>query len=511
MSISTSRGTGNNRKDLLSTVIRGFLAEHASFAGQVNSDGRLYVITSTSQREQVLSDLEGELHAWQLKSYDPTEPILEFSGQKGPIWIMQLLFPDKKVMQRNRGKLAPSYYAMSRDLAGEAMEKLLNSQLDAISVHFREDAAAVMLGTLVGMELAAYTFNGASSGEMPALKLHLEGVTQECLDEAIAIATGTNLARHLVNLPPNVLYPDSYATAIKGLFENTPGISVEIWDEAKLATENMNLMLAVGGASAHQPRLVKICYRPGGENDKKAPIVLVGKGITFDSGGLDLKPASNMRLMKKDMGGSAAIVGAFYSLIQDGIQKPMDLYLALAENAISSNSFRPSDVITSRSGKTVEIHNTDAEGRLVLADALALAKEQAGDERARAIISVATLTGAMKVGLGVGMGGYFASDDDLSEKIAQASQKSGDLMWEVPLFDGYTSLLKTQFADINHCATGSFGGAITAALFLHSFVDPTVFAHFDIYSWNDNAVGALREVGGSGQAVQCLRELVKSY
>ena len=198
---------------------------------------------------------------------------------------------------------------------------------------------------------------------------------------------------------------ESYANIVESLFSRKAGVKVSVWDE-KIAKENMNLINAVGGAAERQPRFVHIGFRPKA-SDKLKPIALVGKGLCFDSGGLDIKPSGAMRNMKKDMGGSAAIVGLFYSLINGSFKKPLDIYLPMAENAISGSAFRPGDVFTSRSGKTVEIHNTDAEGRLVLAEALTYASEQTGEHKPRAIINAATLTGAVKVGLGVGMGGFF--------------------------------------------------------------------------------------------------------
>jgi leucyl aminopeptidase len=237
----------------------------------------------------------------------------------------------------------------------------------------------------------------------------------------------------------------------------------------------------------------------------------VGKGVTFDSGGLDIKDAAGMRLMKKDMGGAAAVVGALYSYLQQGGQRPLDVYVPLAENAISGKSYRPGDVIRSKSGMTVEIHNTDAEGRLVLADSLALAAAQQGEQKPCAIVVAATLTGAIKVGLGSDIAGLFASHEGLAEGLLRASKEYGDPMWRMPLYDAYRPKLETSVADINHCAVGSYGGAITAALFLAEFVKGHAFAHLDIYAWTDGERGALREGGGSGQAVQALASLISTF
>lgn len=272
----------------------------------------------------------------------------------------------------------------------------------------------------------------------------------------------------------------------------------------------MNLMLAVGKASETQPRLVRIKYRPK-PAAKKSPIAFVGKGITFDSGGLDIKPPAGMRLMKKDMGGSAALVGWFHWLVTSGSDLPVDVYLSLAENAISANAFRPGDIYTGRNGKSVEIHNTDAEGRLVLADALSLAAEGEGGKKPKKVVCVATLTGAAKIGLGADIAAYYSNQDELISQVATASRKSGDYAWNMPLFEGYVNLLKSNVADINHCASSPFGGSITAALYLKEYVQKLPFLHFDIFAWNDRPRGALREQGGSGQAVALLIELAKLW
>jgi leucyl aminopeptidase len=225
---------------------------------------------------------------------------------------------------------------------------------------------------------------------------------------------------------------------------------------------------------------------------------LVGKGITFDSGGLDIKPSSGMRLMKKDMGGSAAVLGVMYWAASTGLKVSLDAYLAMAENAIGSNSFRPSDVITARNGMAIEIHNTDAEGRLVLADAMDVAAT--AKEKPRYLIDVATLTGAIKVALGAQLAGLFSNDNRLSSSIGAAGIEIGDLSWTMPLFKRYNSQMNTIFADTVNAVDG-FGGAVTAALFLEKFTRDIPWAHLDVYAWKDSSDGAWSENGGSGQSV----------
>ncbi|MEK7357338.1 MAG: leucyl aminopeptidase family protein, partial [Bdellovibrionota bacterium] len=257
------------------------------------------------------------------------------------------------------------------------------------------------------------------------------------------------------------------------------------------------------------PCLVHLSYRPKMKTADARPIAIVGKGVTFDSGGLDVKPSSGMRWMKKDMGGSAASVGLAYWAVTSGLPLPLDIYLSLAENAIGGASFRPGDVITARNGTTVEIGNTDAEGRLVLADALDVAVTR--KEMPAAVINIATLTGAIKVGLGADIAGLFSNNDSLATEIEEAGRRTGDLSWRMPLFQPYKSMLRSTFADTNNCSDGGFGGAITAALFLEMFVKDVPWAHLDIYAWKDGSGGPYAESGGNGQPIQALASVLEKF
>ncbi|MGE4132628.1 MAG: M17 family metallopeptidase [Bdellovibrionales bacterium] len=366
--------------------------------------------------------------------------------------------------------------------------------------------AAQWPSVVMGLELALYRYRRVRSSEEPAFKIELAAkgkpVSMKTLEAALASAQAVNLARHLVNLPPNQLYPKSYADFVSGIFAGVKGCKVEVWDEKRLKKENMRLLMAVGRGSQHKPRLVHIRYRGGGT---KPLVALVGKGITFDSGGLDIKPSSGMRLMKKDMGGSAAVAGAALWTVLTGAKCNVDFYLALAENSVSGRSFRPSDVVTSRRGLSVEIHNTDAEGRLVLADALDVAVSQKPPPKA--VVDVATLTGAIKVALGSSVAGLFSNQVGLRQKLQSGGQQVGELMWAMPLVQKYQSQMRSNFADMVNSVDG-FGGAITAALFLEKFVGEVPWAHLDIYAWKDGPEGALLEAGGSGQGVLSLVEFL---
>ncbi len=412
--------------------------------------------------------------------------------------------------KEHQKRLLMGDFVFGRDLAGLTLSRL-ETQKRALhlSIDFGKLSLDFVRGFLFGLDLADYRYRSVMSGSLKdsfSLSLKWKGkvVDSEIVKEVSKLSRACNLARHLVNLPPNLLNPRTYSELIRNLFKGS-AIKTEIWDSSRLRKEKMNLLLAVGEGALHQPCLVKLSFS-GAAKKKSKPMAFVGKGITFDSGGLDLKPSSGMRWMKKDMGGSAAVVGFAYYVSQSKPDLACEFYLPLAENSVSERAFRPGDVFVSRSGKSVEIHNTDAEGRLILADALTLAREQDPS----AIINVATLTGAIKAGLGAEIAGLFSNQDRLAAKLESASEKTGDWIWRMPLFQKYRGSFKSNVADFANASDG-FGGAVTAALFLESFVDGTPWAHLDIYAWKDSAEGPWLESGGSGQAVALLAQFISNY
>ncbi len=429
---------------------------------------------------------------------------LFFHGQHGPVWVYQKEF--KKIPVSHFGLLEESVYSHYRDLAGGLWLQAQNLDILQIKVEWHSEDPMALMGFLVGLELSSYQFKNAFSVSTRP-KPRFDFVFNRSWTEknnfekiktcALVLGESTNWARHLVNLPPNLLNPESFSQIAVKVFSSLKNVHVQVWSEKKLKAENMNLHLNVGMGSESPPRLVRISYQP---KSKKQPIAFVGKGITFDTGGLNLKPGSGMRLMKKDMGGAAACFGIARAAALLPSDQPLEFYLALAENSVDGKSYRPSDVIKARNGLMVEIHDTDAEGRLVLADALSLA----ADANPKEIIDLATLTGAIKVGLGADLPGLFSNDDGLSDRLAQAAQKAGEPLWRMPLYSKYFSALTSHFADMTNCGEGGFAGAITAALFLEKFVQRKPWAHLDIYAWNDKAQGAQLQTGGSGQMVQAL-------
>jgi leucyl aminopeptidase len=263
----------------------------------------------------------------------------------------------------------------------------------------------------------------------------------------------------------------------------------------------------VGRASSEAPRLVELRWSPRGGEDLPR-LTLVGKGVCFDSGGLDIKPGSGMALMKKDMGGAAVAFGLAHMLMSAGIRARLRVLVPMVENSISGNAYRPGDVLATRKGLTVEVGNTDAEGRLVLCDALALADEEPSD----LIIDFATLTGAARVALGPELPALFGNDDSVVQTLALAAAEEHDPLWPMPLWAGYDDELASKIADLNNVAASAFAGAIFGALFLKRFVnDATPWVHIDLYAWNPKDRPG-RSVGGEAQALRAAyRYLVKRF
>ena len=311
---------------------------------------------------------------------------------------------------------------------------------------------------------------------------------------AAAVAAG----RDLVNTPANDLGPAEIEAAVQALAERF-GAAVAVTVGEALEKE-FPLVHAVGAASPRAPRLIDLTWGPA-----DAPrVTLVGKGVVFDTGGLDIKPASNMLLMKKDMGGAAAALAAAEMIMGADLPVRLRLIVPSVENAIAGDAFRPGDVIRSRAGLTVEIGNTDAEGRLILADALDLADADAPD----LILDFATLTGAARVALGPDLPAFFTEDEALAGAVAEAGRRVNDPVWRLPLHAPYAGQLDSKVADLNNAPGGGFAGAITAALFLRRFVRRTrAHVHFDLYGWNPSTKPG-RPEGGEVQTARLAYALV---
>lgn len=402
--------------------------------------------------------------------------------------------------------------AAARALAGRG------SAVFALGQQDRQQTVAVAEGVALG----AYTYaeqhgvGKSGSAKTPLARATVTGLGGEeaaaAQAEVEALVEGVCYARDLVNTPPNLLFPESFADDVVRR-AGEAGVEVEVWDPQRLAEEGCGGIIGVGQGSARGPRLVTLRYTPQGASKHLA---LVGKGITFDSGGLCLKPGASMVTMKMDMGGAAACAAATLASAELGLPVQVTAYLCLAENMTGDLAQRPGDVVTMRGGRTVEIINTDAEGRLVMADGLALATEQQPD----AIVDVATLTGACIVALGERTMGIMGNDEELRDTLVRLGTESGDTAWALPMPEEIRPTLDTPVADLKHTGERS-AGAMVAATFLQEFVGtrgegeqarPIPWAHLDIAgpAFNEKAAWGYHPKGGTGAGVRPLVALARS-
>ena len=346
----------------------------------------------------------------------------------------------------------------------------------------------------LGWLLAGYSFEKYRKSPLPAVQFKVpKGVNAARLE---VIAAGEALTRDLVNTPASDMGPDQLEAACHDLAERFDA-QVDVITGAALLVHNLPLIHAVGRAADQQPRLIDMRWGTQGPT-----LTLVGKGVCFDTGGLNLKPGNSMGLMKKDMGGAANVLGLAQMIMALDLPLCLRVLIPAVENAVSSNSFRPQDILTSRKGLTVEINNTDAEGRLVLADALALGDE----ERPDLMISMATLTGAARVAVGPDLAPFYTDSDALAQVLSISGARVADPVWRMPFWDPYESLIEPGIADLDNAPAGGFAGSITAALFLRRFVEQAKdYVHFDIYSWQRTAAPG-RSKGGLGQGPRALLE-----
>jgi leucyl aminopeptidase len=385
----------------------------------------------------------------------------------------------------------------------------------AIGVSLPGEGPLQTQAAVEGALLGGYRFHGAKAKKDDAVDL-ARVVVRGALDDddlkrALSTAKSVYWVRDRVNTPPNELYPAHFADLVSTACAELP-VEVEVWDEERLAQDGFGGILGVGGGSQRPPRLVALRYRPEGAT---AHVALVGKGITFDSGGLSLKPAASMVGMKYDMTGSATVAGVIMAAAELGAPVSITAWMCLAENMPSGTALRPNDVITIRGGKTVEVLNTDAEGRLVLADGLQAASEENPD----LIVDVATLTGAARVALGERYAGLMGHEG-ARELIQEAALNQGELVWPMPLPDELRKGLESDVADIANVATGStLGGMLVAGLFLREFVGEREvdgvstripWAHLDIAGPASNSSGPYGHTpkGPTGAVVRTLIELV---
>jgi len=345
--------------------------------------------------------------------------------------------------------------------------------------------------------LGSYRFALYRKAERRQVRLELaQSIDRDDLDRTVEAVT---LARDLINTPANDMGPAELEAAVRSLAARH-GADIQATVGSDLLAENFPLIHAVGRASERAPRLIELKW-----GDREHPrVALVGKGVCFDSGGLDIKPESAMLLMKKDMGGAASVLALAHMIMDRGLKVRLTVLIPAVENSISGAAFRPRDVYPSRKGLTVEVGNTDAEGRLVLADALALADESAPE----LLIDMGTLTGAARVALGPDVPPFYTADESLAAALARHAATENDPLWRLPLWQPYDALLDSKVADLNNVSSGNFAGSILCALFLKRFVEAaTAWLHIDIYAWTPAAKPG-RPEGGECQAARALYALL---
>ncbi|WP_300546697.1 leucyl aminopeptidase family protein [Roseovarius sp.] len=345
----------------------------------------------------------------------------------------------------------------------------------------------------LGWLLSHYAFDRyRSQNPAKARLIAPEGVDAGRIE---VIAAGEALTRDLINTPASDLGPDALEAACATI-AGQHGAEIKTICGPDLLQQNFPLIHTVGRAAETEPRLIDMHW-----GDSGPKLTLVGKGVCFDTGGLNLKPGNSMALMKKDMGGAATVLGLAHMIMALKLPLQLRVLIPAVENAVAGNAFRPGDILTARNGLTVEINNTDAEGRLVLADALALAAEDKPD----LILSMATLTGAARVAVGPDLSPYYTDDATLVSALEAAAAKVADPVWRMPFHTPYEALIEPGIADLDNAPSGGFAGSITAALFLRRFTEGLPYGHFDIYGWNPTAAPA-RPKGGVGMGARALLE-----
>ncbi len=448
-----------------------------TFAEGADAPRPLYLVRSKDVPD-ALPTLEPGQRAW-----------IEASGFKGKAGEVLLLpGPDGQVSAALGGLGSAKDHARGRFLAAS-----LRAKLPAGNWRFETDLTGPELEeAALAWLLAGYRFDRYASGSAAKAQLVApDGVDAARLEN---IAAGEALARDLINTPASDMGPDELEAAAQALAD-AQGASLTVTRGDDLLEANFPMIHTVGRASPRAPRLIDMRW-----GDDGPTVVLVGKGVAFDTGGLNLKPGASMGLMKKDMGGAANVLGLAQMIMGAGLPVQLRVLIPAVENAVSGGAFRPGDILTSRKGLTVEINNTDAEGRLVLADALALADETPPD----LMISMATLTGAARVAVGPDLAPFYTDDDGDAAAVAVSAATVRDPVWRMPFWDPYEKMIEPGIADLDNAPKGGFAGSITAALFLRRFVTATPrYMHFDIYGWTPSAAPG-RPKGGVGQGIRAL-------
>ncbi len=455
-------------------------------------------------------------HADQLTSGALTRAISagRFKGERGQ--VMDLIAPagttEERVVLVGAGDAAKFDDLAAEQAAAAAYQTIKLSGMKTLTVRLDltpEQAAHAAFGVRLG----AYRFDRYRTKEKAEAKPSIETVrigssdpaaAQAAYADLAAVADAVDFARDLVSEPANILHPEEFARRVQAL--SSMGLEVEVLGEARMAELGMGSLLGVGQGSRRESQLVVVQWR-GAADPNAQPIAFVGKGVCFDTGGISLKPGEGMEDMKWDMGGAAAVAGLMHALAGRKAKANVIGILGLVENMPDGNAQRPGDVVTSMSGQTIEVINTDAEGRLVLADALWYCQDRF---KPKFMVDLATLTGAIIISLGHDYAGLFSNDDALSDDLLAASKASGEPLWRLPMPPAYEKQIESPIADMKNIG-GRPAGSITAALFLKRFVNDLPWAHLDIAStaWKKPSSVPTQPEGATGFGVRLLNRLVK--
>ncbi|MFP4473230.1 MAG: leucyl aminopeptidase family protein [Candidatus Omnitrophota bacterium] len=480
-------------------------------APQFNTDAALIFLTEEQLKNHAIADLD-----WP-SLQEETEGLTrsrQFRAQKGEVF--PLSSDDQMILLCGLGseaKINPTAIriAVRKSLSSSFIKQAKRIEMILLSGH-QDDQTIIAL--IEGVALGGYTWRKYKTvpkgKDTPPAKRDyiLIAPAKKVYRDAVKICEGVNLTRDLINENADTANSLFIEKTIKKLARGRKDISLEILGEKELKVKGLNLHLAVNQGSQHPPRLIIARYK-GNSRKKSYDLAMVGKGITFDSGGLNLKPSGHMETMRMDMSGAAAVVGTLKNILALKPKKNILFVCGLAENAIGSRSYKPGDVFKSFSGKTVEIGNTDAEGRLVLADALAYVSKRYKPAR---IVDLATLTGACIAALGMDYTGLISKDEDMAERLLEISRKTDDRAWRLPLYPELKGCMKSQIADIKNMSSIKGAGTITAGYFLSQFVGDTPWAHLDIAgsAFVEKGERMYFGYGATGSGVRLLTEYIRS-
>ncbi len=433
----------------------------------------------------------------------------ELSGKLGDTGVVHHATAGlpKLIVVAGIGPRGSAGQAEAAKASGAAIKVLTSKARGQLLVAFpetwtREQWEAVVAGAFVAAE-GQDLYRKQKRLQMPrGLKLLRAPVS--AVDSGTIIGRAVNFARQLINQPPNIMNPAALAEAARAMASRT-GLECEIWDRERLIQERCHALLAVAAGSAAEPRLVILRHR--GNQDSEPDLALIGKGVTFDSGGLSIKPSDSMKEMKCDMSGAASVLAAMQAAAELKVPRHVIGLIGAVENMLGDHAYKLGDVITARSGKTIEILNTDAEGRVVLADVL----DVATDLKPKRIIDLATLTGACVVALGTEITGVMTNQQGWADQVLAASKRSGEPFWQLPMHDFFAEQIRSQVADIKNVGEGRWGGAMTAAKFLQEFVKDLPWVHLDIAgpAFGESAK-PWRDGGATGVPVRTLIELLRN-